>query len=358
MTNEERKKFWETLCSLPGVDAEKELSKLNDTIILPPAIYRYRKTADEKTLNALETNRMFFSTADHYDDPFDTYINIDFEYIKAQIMEGTTDQETLVTRFKERWSSLGRPLPSEELLTFFTKDLCENTEKYIDSFFRFLQQDIQVAFQQRVYSVCLCESPLNPSTWIKYGNESRGFCLMYSLKESEKTRLKCGSEAICEHCNVKKYGLGLFPVYYSEDKYDATAIAYEIIHGYIQCLFKGISPLSIKDFTQWWDFKKWSLERVALVKAIEHEHDKEWRLLFTGHTTNRIQCEWIPSAVILGLRMSDVERGKVKAAAKKAGIPKCYSVIINWKNELELKEDLDFESFISTEPEDALCSQN
>lgn len=338
MTNEERKKFWETLCSLPGENAEKELLRLNDTLIVPPAIYRYRKTADERTLNALETNRMFFSTADHYDDPFDTYINIDYELIKAQIMEGTADQDALVTRFKDRWSALGRPVPSDELLELYTKHLCENTDTYIEPFFQFLQQDIQVAFQQRVYSVCFCESPLNPSMWIKYGNESRGFCLMYSLKESEIGRLKCGSDAICEHCNVKRYGLELFPIFYSKDKYDATAIAYEIIQGYIQCLFKGISPLSIKDFTQWWDFQKWSLERVALIKSIEHEHDKEWRLLFTGHTTNRIQCEWVPSAAILGLRMSDEDKLKVCTAAKKAGIPKCYSVIINLKNELELKE--------------------
>lgn len=357
MTNDERKKFWETLCSLPGEDAEKELSQINDTIILPPAIYRYRKSADEKTINALETNRMFFSTADHYDDPFDTYINIDFEYIKAQIVEGTADQDTLVARFKERWTFYGCPLPNDEVLEAVTKSLCENTDKYLDFFFHFLQQNIQVAFQQRIYSVCFCESPINPSAWIKYGNESHGFCLMYSLKESEKSRLKCGSEAICKYCNVKKYGLELFPVCYAEDKYDATAVAHEIIHGYIQCLLKGVPSLSIRDFTQWWDFPKWSLERVALIKAIEHEHDKEWRLLFTGHTANRIQCEWIPSAVIFGLRMSDGDRAKVKAAAKKAGIPKCYSVIINWKNELELKEDHDY-ICISTESEDDLCSTN
>lgn len=342
MTNEERKKFWETLCSLPGENVEKELSQLNDTIILPPAIYRYRKTADEKTLNALETNRMFFSTADHYDDPFDTYINIDFDLIKAQIVEGTADRDSVVARFKERWSTYGCPLPNDEVLESVTKNLCDDTEKYLDFFFHFLQQNVQVAFQQRIYSVCLCESPLNPSTWIKYGNESHGFCLMYSLKESEISRLKCGSEAICECCNVKKYGLGLYPVYYSTEKYNATAIAYEIVRGYIQCLLKGMPSLSIKDFTQWWDFQKWSLERVALIKAIEHEHDKEWRLLFTRHTTNRIQCEWIPSAVILGLRMSDEDRAKVKAAAKKAGIPTCYSVSINWKNELELIEERNF----------------
>ena len=358
MTNEERKKFWETLCSLPGEDAGKELTQLNNSIIVPPAIYRYRKSADEKTIQALETNRMFFSTADHYDDPFDTYINIDYDLIQAQIDAGVSNPDGFISMFKERWNSTGLPFPSDNMLEEFKKRVFENIESYKQGFFQFLKHEVQVAFQQRIWSVCFCESPLNQSMWIKYGAESHGFCLMYSLKESDMNKLKCGSDSICEQCTVKHYGLELFPVYYSREKYDATSTAFEIVQGYTQCLIKGIHPLSIKDVALWWDFSRWSLEKCALIKSIDHEHDEEWRLLFTGHTTNRIQCEWVPSAVILGFRMSDVERGKVKAAAKKAGIPKCYSVIINWKNELELKEDLDFESFISTEPEDALCSQN
>ena len=100
-----------------------------------------------------------------------------------------------------------------------------------------------------------------------------------------------------------------------------------------------MTSLSIEDFTRWWNFPKWSLEKVALIKSIEHEHDEEWRILFTGHTTNRIQCEWVPSAVILGLRMRDEDKLKVKSAAEKAGIPKIYSVIVNLQSNLELVEE-------------------
>lgn len=340
MTNEERGLFWETLCSLPGEDTAKEMSCLNDTLVLPPAIYRYRKV-DDNTVDALENNRLFFSTADHYDDPFDTYINIDYEAIRAHIEKGIADREGLILRFKERWSALGRPLPSEEILDDFTKEICENSEKYIRILFQFLKQNVQTAFQQRIWSSCFCESPLNQSMWIKYGAESHGFCLMYSLKASEIQRLKCGTDPRCDICAVKKYGLELFPVFYSKKKYDATSTAFEIVAEYLQLLINGVSiPLS--DFVQRWVFSKWSLEKVALIKSIDHEHDMEWRLLFTGQTTNRIQCEWLPSAVIFGLRMSDEDKAKVKSSAKKAGIPKAYSVAINMKNELELIEDVNY----------------
>lgn len=343
MTNVERRLFWEKLCSLPNEEAASDLAQLKKMVSLPPAIFRYRKVS-EKNLDALETNKMFFSTADHFDDPFDTYINIDYDLIRNQIDEGMSDPERFIFSFMERWKSTGLPLPAQSILEEFKKCIYENAEKYKQHFFEILKQEVQVAFQQRIYSVCFCESPLNQSMWIKYGAENRGFCLMYSLKESESNRLKCGSDPICEQCNVRLYGLELFPVYYSKEKFDATSTAFEIMQGYSQCLVKGIQPLSIKDIALWWDFSKWSLEKVALIKSIEHEHDEEWRLLFTGHTTNRIQCEWVPSAIILGLRMSDEDKVKVKAAAKKAGIPNCYSVIINLKNELELIEDCDFDN--------------
>ena len=343
MTNEERKRFWEALRSLPleNASTDNERTLLKEALSFPPAIYRYRKVS-EKTLNALENNRLFFSTADYYDDPFDTYINIDYDLIRSQIDAGLANPEDFIAEFKERWATTGLPLPDEGILGAFKRTLYENIDQYKQSFFQFLQQDVQVAFQQRIWSVCFCESPLNPSMWIKYGAESHGFCLMYSLKEPDLTRLKCGSDPICEKCNVKQYGLELFPIFYSEEKYDATPTAYEIVQGYALCLIKGIQPLSVKEFAQWWDFSRWALEKVALIKSIHHEHDEEWRLLFTGHTTNRIQCEWVPSAVILGLRMSDEDKTNVKAAAKKAGIPKCYSVIINLKNELELIVDNDY----------------
>ena len=355
MTNEERKEFWEKLCSLPGKNMEEELSQLNDKIILPSAIYRYRSRVDEKTLHRLENNRMFFSTADHYDDPFDTYINIDYGLIQAQIDAGFSNPEHFVSMFKTHWNSMGLPLPSDDILEEFKKLAFENIESYKQVFFQFLKKEVQVAFQQRIWSVCLCESPLNQSMWIKYGAESNGFCRMYSLKDSDMNRLKCGSDPICEQCAVKHYGLELFPVYYSKEKYDATSTAFEIVYGYAQCLIKGIQPLSIKDIALWWDFSKWSLEKAALIKSIDHDHDEEWRLLFTGHTTNRIQCEWVPSAVILGLRMPGEVKDKVKASAKKAGIPKCYSVIINWKSELELEEDLEYNSSGTTETENKQC---
>lgn len=76
MNIEERKKFWDTLCSLDGKDMQSDIDRLMGTMKFPRFLYRYRAVND-RTLSALKENKLFFSTSNYYDDPFDTYIRID-----------------------------------------------------------------------------------------------------------------------------------------------------------------------------------------------------------------------------------------------------------------------------------------
>ena len=75
MDSEQRKAFWETLLSLDGNDVEVDRKKLDKKILPPRFLYRYRPV-NIKTLEGLRTNRLYFSTANYYDDPFDTFINV------------------------------------------------------------------------------------------------------------------------------------------------------------------------------------------------------------------------------------------------------------------------------------------
>ena len=76
MNNEERLIFWNTLCSLLGKDIESENKQLLDTIKYPRFLYRYRPV-NTRNLEALRTNKLYFSSANYYDDPFDTFLHID-----------------------------------------------------------------------------------------------------------------------------------------------------------------------------------------------------------------------------------------------------------------------------------------
>lgn len=81
MDDAERKIFWKTLCSLEWIDRKKDMDLLNKAIKFPKYIYRFR-AVNERTLNALRENKLYFSTSNYYDDPFDTFINIDIREIQ------------------------------------------------------------------------------------------------------------------------------------------------------------------------------------------------------------------------------------------------------------------------------------
>ena len=78
MNDSDRQIFWKTLCSLEGQDMQKDCEVLSKTIKVPKYLYRYRPVS-LKSIEALRYNRMYFSTANYYDDPFDTFIHVDIK---------------------------------------------------------------------------------------------------------------------------------------------------------------------------------------------------------------------------------------------------------------------------------------
>lgn len=76
MDCKQRNEFWEKLLSLIGKDKNADQIELNKTISIPRYLYRYRPV-NMKSLDALRTNKLYFSTANYYDDPFDTFIHVD-----------------------------------------------------------------------------------------------------------------------------------------------------------------------------------------------------------------------------------------------------------------------------------------
>ena len=84
MDNQARKNFWDTLCSLDGIDVKQDAQKLVDTIQHPQHLYRFRPVSFS-SLDGLQSNRLYFSSADHYDDPFDSFLHIDIPRIEHEV---------------------------------------------------------------------------------------------------------------------------------------------------------------------------------------------------------------------------------------------------------------------------------
>lgn len=89
-TNEDRKLFWDTLNGLHE-NSQESLDKLRAVYKPPKMLCRFR-SVNQNTLQQLQENKLFFSSADRYDDPFDTYFYIDY----AKVRNGINSLKTLV----------------------------------------------------------------------------------------------------------------------------------------------------------------------------------------------------------------------------------------------------------------------
>lgn len=316
-----RKAFWDTLCSLQIYDHES-VSKLVKASPWPQELCRFR-AVNENSLLQLQNNEQFFSTADYYDDPFDTFFFIDFKALQqnssavAQMLEqnDTGRIRDLLTAF-----GFGDKLDSiiQEL----------KASKFDMDWLKLSLKDVRRLLQKQSYSICFCEDSLNETMWLKYADQHKGFVQVYNFNDPD-TKL-CGKEPKCAECGVEKCPPVLFPIYYGSKMYDATAYALQVLACEV---FKEKLPFLPQEArTAFILNASWQAERISLIKKECHQYDQEWRMLLPTPYTNRPRIKLKPKSVLIGLRTPDYEKQLILSAARIAGIQEIYQVVINDDN--------------------------
>ena len=306
MDSTERKAFWDTLCSIRG-NTPEQTQMLASAIKLPRSICRFR-TVSESSLTQLQENKLYYSSADYYDDPFDTFIHFDYVRIKALYSflcdSIGSNNPDILKAIEVIGSIIG--ITGEQYL----KNLKES------SFDITLLPDrikhIRTIIQKNLFSICFCDDIKNETLWLKYANNYKGFALVYDIHD--QNTFLCGKEEICKNCRSRVENPSVYPVYYTEDSYDATQFA-------LACLLWGESqnlPPKIMELS--YSTVMWEAERISLIKKKCHEYDKEWRMIRPSMAPDRKCIKMKPQKVILGLRMPEYERLLVISAAKVAGI--------------------------------------
>ena len=335
MNNEQRQVFWDTLISLDGKNLEADCKRLQETIMFPKYLYRYRP-ASLKSIEALRTNRLYFSTANYYDDPFDTFINIDLQDMKRVFDELSQNYE------EEKIFEAGKAFLTNIAPGAFSDEMIEKMVHVLgdvlsNSSFRFeaLQfvRNIRNEVKKDIWSVCFSENGFNEALWLKYAQQHKGFAVQYDLERPEL--LLCGTEEKCKECGVLKWGTPLYPVYYSDQQYNGTKygqfISYCLLLSKLQSAVPMQSNNMITNLIAAYGNMNWEKERITLIKKQCHQYDEEWRIILNCAMKGPVMREWIPSGVILGLNMDEAERNLTIAAAKEAGVTNIYQSFIDDK---------------------------
>ena len=315
MNNRDRKIFWDTLCSLQGIDIVQEGQRLRQTIKVPKHIYRFRSVTIN-SLESLRTNTMYFSTANYYDDPFDSYSYIDWDYVSKQLQDAYTDTSKLQIMAKSIQDTFS--IPANNMVTAIKSVPYDQWISYSTTILEEARKEIQ----KRQLSIYFTEQCNNEVLWLKYASNHRGFALEYQISD----------DFLSVNDSTTPFHYFLYPIYYSNQKYEASEyaknVAYQLLAMYSNPILKNYILHNLPVLN-------WHYERIGLIKHRCHEHDKEWRILYPVIMPSpeiekqRPKIERKPSSVIIGIRTGTYEKNLIISLAKEAGIPRIYQLSID-----------------------------
>ena len=299
MNNKKRLEFWNELDKPTN---EIDLMKFEKYI--PKKLYRYRKV-DSNSLSALLNNRLYFSTSNYYDDPFDTLFCINKEELKNEINAVLThpNAQEDFNRFHEM-NNKKYNIDIEYVLKNKKRvfEWVDNTVK-----------NIQDTFKNEIYSICFSESDLNQDLWLKYADNYSGFVIEYGVDSirSSYNNTYTKDDTLINNC--KNY---LYPIVYYNKPFYANDL--------FKCIIYRVSKMDylIKD----WNRFLFDRRRVCLVKDKFHSNDKEWRL-FVDNMPSYINVA--PKAVIMGLKTSDSNKDLLYEICRKNKIDLYQTYISN-----------------------------
>ena len=308
MDEEGRKAFWDALLNAK-LDNPQSMEALRQAATPPRLLCRFRPVS-ENSLLQLQENKLYYSSADYYDDPFDTYFYIDLTNLKRFV---ETLKQMLAGKNETVMKGLEAVAP---LLNVSSESLVQSLTHTVPDFseLRGQLEVIRKDIQKQLFSICFCENPCNETLWLKYADNHRGFVQIYDL--SCETTFLCGKEEICRNCPSGQHPPQFYPVFYSDERYDASKFALGcrmMQDTHWGTLAPLVQQFILKDMA-------WEAERISLIKKKCHEYDQEWRMLRPQIACGRTYVKMRPCRVIAGLRMPEYQCRLVHSAATVAGI--------------------------------------
>ena len=208
-------------------------------------LFRYR-IGDERSINAFMEDKLYFSTPEYFNDPFDSYAYVNYNNLFGNI---NFDLDNSLEDFLEK-----NQLEIFPLVTNYNKeyllDLSKNKSNRKE-FFKNIQEmvaDVSKKITQNSKIICFSEEYLSNLMWAHYANYHQGFLLMYDKNDLRKALVfDSKNEKLVKKLKLKK-------VTYSDEMYDFGEFMYgylsqrynkDILKIYIPMLLKMLSVKTI-----------------------------------------------------------------------------------------------------------------
>lgn len=275
------------------INEAKELKYEN----MPEKFYKYRKI-DAYSLENFENDRIWLTTANNYNDPYDCALKLDYDnkYLSIKKEKAIKLFETKldVVLISEKKKELKECNDLNKFYTILVEKYKEQKHQDFDTKIIvqklrgdvFEDSNIELTRVAQEYILNCSFSEKNDSIlmWSHYANNHTGFCLEYDFKKLGKDNEFTGS---------------LQPIIYTDKIFDITPYAEDI--GNLNKLIASF---------------------ITMHKSKEWSYEKEWRYSI-AQESNAISFSknvQTPTKVILGAKITEENEMKMRDIAKSKGI--------------------------------------
>lgn len=313
---------------------------------IPEKLYRYR-TCDERSFDAFDKNVIWAVSASMFNDPYDSLYYADEEYIFQEIKDKSSfDSIKAIWKYinihrklpKAQEKFLGANAAKQIVATYLNKNLNDIKKAYRQT--KISDEQIKEEIKQFLQNcrteakeinkiACFSENVKSVTMWSHYSDYHKGFVLEYDLRSSDFL--------VCSYCKDKNACMDrktaqLYPVIYTNNRYDATEYACNtIVH---KLLTSNGYEANIHQHDKLFP------EKMFLNKALDWEYEKEWRLLcyarnIVDRQTLRIEVKK-PIAIYYGTKISKINRKILHSIAIEKDIKEYEMYLVDQKIGCEL----------------------
>lgn len=312
----------------------------------PEKLYRYR-TCNELNFDAFDKDVIWAVSASMFNDPYDSLYYADEDFIFQRIKDESS-YENLNAIWK--YIRANRKLPEAQEKYYGKKTAKKIVESYLKMSLAYIKKihnqfkdaDKQIKEEIKIFLhhcrigakeinkiACFSEDVKSITMWSHYSDYHKGFVLEYDLRGWDF--LVCNNCVDNKNCDDRKTAL-LYPVIYTNDRYDATDYAGNaIVH---RILTSNGFEANIPQHDQLFP------EKMFLNKAVDWEYEKEWRLLccaknIVDRKTLKIELKQ-PTAIYYGTKISEINKKILHSMAEKKGIKEYDMYLVDQKTGCEL----------------------
>ena len=253
-------------------------------------LVRFRSISTDN-LDALNDDKLYYSTPNNFNDPYDTLIYANYiQIIRDVYCDIKEGMDSYLVRLKDK------DIPNAKLLSGFAYAMWNGSKKeeMVDAFLNFVYEEtrkLKKTLRKNVRIICFAEEYLSMLMWSHYADNHKGFAIIYDRNDIENAEnYTIQGELIMKKPILKQ-------VTYAEKQSDLTFEIEDYVRAYRMTSLGDVTP-PIPNLSQ--D----KLRRMITEKSPDWSYEKEWRIvprhISLEHESKLGYMSIKPKGVILG----------------------------------------------------------